>query len=55
LRREETIDNPLVKREMFAVSLRKKMKAQLLAEKRKKLEKLLLGSPNNAQASPSSG
>lgn len=34
--------NNLEKREKFAVSLRKKMKAQMLAEKRIKLSKMLI-------------
>jgi hypothetical protein len=33
--------NNLERREMFAVSLRKKLKAEILAEKRKKLQVLL--------------
>lgn len=39
---------------MFAVSLRKKKKAQMLAEKRKILNKMLLFQERK-QASPSSG
>lgn len=31
------LDNPLQKREDFAISLRKKKKAEILVEKRKKL------------------
>lgn len=34
---DQDIDEPLLKREQFAVSLRKQKKAQILAEKRKKI------------------
>jgi hypothetical protein len=42
--------NNLERREMFAVSLRKKLKAEILAEKRKKLQVLLqTGTPRRIQ------
>lgn len=33
-----TVDDPLVKREQFAISLRKQKRSKIIASKRKKLE-----------------